>query len=187
VLMELNAGWIRGLETELRAFPQRIELPRDDAFGIGLYGRGAALEPVELDNPGPPWIVARTQQRGVAFAIAAVHTVPPISARAAHVRDTQLRALARQRSRLGPRALVAGDLNSSSWSPIFRELTAVTKLRDSRQGFGVQGTWTPPLLPLRLPIDHVLVSPGIRVVQREVGADIGSDHRPVFAELKLEP
>jgi endonuclease/exonuclease/phosphatase (EEP) superfamily protein YafD len=36
-----------------------------------------------------------------------------------------------------------------------------------------------------LPIDHTLVSPGVRVVQREVGPDLGSDHRPVTTTIEF--
>ena len=35
------------------------------------------------------------------------------------------------------------------------------------------------------PVDHILVSRNIEVKHFEVGPDIGSDHFPVFADLRL--
>jgi endonuclease/exonuclease/phosphatase family metal-dependent hydrolase len=58
-------------------------------------------------------------------------------------------------------------------------------LRDGGLGFGIQCTWRNPLGYIRIPIDHVCVSPDIAVKRFTTGADIGSDHYPVFAELVL--
>ena len=45
-------------------------------------------------------------------------------------------------------------------------------------------TW-PAFLPMpaRIPIDHVMTGSGLRVVERTVGPDLGSDHRPVIATI----
>jgi endonuclease/exonuclease/phosphatase (EEP) superfamily protein YafD len=58
-------------------------------------------------------------------------------------------------------------------------------LRDVMQGRGWRPTWLAGFWPLALRIDHVLASPGLCVEQAEVGPDVGSDHRPVFARLAL--
>ncbi len=34
-------------------------------------------------------------------------------------------------------------------------------------------------------IDHTLVTPGARIVQREVGPDLGSDHLPVRTRVAI--
>jgi endonuclease/exonuclease/phosphatase (EEP) superfamily protein YafD len=39
------------------------------------------------------------------------------------------------------------------------------------------------LRPLRLPIDHILIGPGLAVLDRRLGPDTGSDHLPVVADL----
>jgi endonuclease/exonuclease/phosphatase (EEP) superfamily protein YafD len=93
--------------------------------------------------------------------------------------------------------LVTGDLNTTSSSPLFRELVDRTGLRDSRAGFGRQPTWgfgerLPGPLPLPLPkwarlsvaIDHALHSPGLEVLDRSTLAIPGSDHRAVSVTLR---
>lgn len=48
-------------------------------------------------------------------------------------------------------------------------------------------TWQARFWPLALRIDHVLVNGDLCVEHAEVGAPIGSDHRPVVARLQLRP
>jgi len=59
-------------------------------------------------------------------------------------------------------------------------------LPDSRAGRGIQPSW-PASLPaaLRIPIDHCLVSPGIAVVGRQLGPQVGSHHLPVIVDLAV--
>jgi endonuclease/exonuclease/phosphatase (EEP) superfamily protein YafD len=84
--------------------------------------------------------------------------------------------------RAGPVVLV-GDLNTTSWSPFFSDLLSASGLRDSRLGYGVEATWPWFPLPLRIPIDHCLVSSHFDVKARRVGRNVSSDHRPIVVEL----
>jgi endonuclease/exonuclease/phosphatase (EEP) superfamily protein YafD len=81
--------------------------------------------------------------------------------------------------------VLAGDLNSTGWSPRFTDLLADARLRDSRQGFGVQASWPTQFMLLGIPIDHCLVSPEIQVLDRRVGGPVGSDHLPIVIDVRL--
>jgi endonuclease/exonuclease/phosphatase family metal-dependent hydrolase len=81
--------------------------------------------------------------------------------------------------------IVCGDLNASPYSSVYRRLAR--DLRDAQCGSSRRGTW-----PSRLPfwcIDHIFVSPSLRVVacvvMREGLARSASDHLPLLAELAL--
>jgi endonuclease/exonuclease/phosphatase (EEP) superfamily protein YafD len=39
---------------------------------------------------------------------------------------------------------------------------------------------------MRIPIDHCLFSPGIRILSKEVGPRVGSDHFPVIVDFLIE-
>jgi endonuclease/exonuclease/phosphatase (EEP) superfamily protein YafD len=82
--------------------------------------------------------------------------------------------------------VVAGDLNTTVWSPTYRAFVAKLGLSNARRGYGMQPTW-PTGFPslLRLPIDHVLVSSAIQVAGFAVGPDVSSDHLPVLADLVI--
>ncbi len=86
----------------------------------------------------------------------------------------------------GP-ALVLGDFNITSWSPHFQETLRLGRLKDSRQGFGLQPTWPVDKPWFLVPIDHVLVTDGIAVHRCWRGPYIGSDHYPILMEFSLCP
>lgn len=80
--------------------------------------------------------------------------------------------------------IIAGDMNSTPWAPEFNKLLTDTRLRDSQLGFGIQPSWGVGSL-FQVPIDHVLVSKQFQVLNRKIGPDIGSDHRPVLVTLAI--
>ncbi|MCU0878609.1 MAG: endonuclease/exonuclease/phosphatase family protein, partial [Pirellulaceae bacterium] len=79
--------------------------------------------------------------------------------------------------------VLAGDLNLTEHSPYFRDLLRASGLADTRQGIGIQASWSPRVPLLSLPLDHVLVSRELAVVSRRLGPPLGSDHRPVVVQL----
>jgi endonuclease/exonuclease/phosphatase (EEP) superfamily protein YafD len=83
--------------------------------------------------------------------------------------------------------VVAGDLNATPWSHHFQALLRQMALQDSRAGFGIHPTWPDRFWPLRIPIDHVLVSQDVAVLNHDVGPSTGSDHLPIVVELAPHP
>jgi endonuclease/exonuclease/phosphatase (EEP) superfamily protein YafD len=144
-----------------------------------------SVETVSIGAGDVPSIVARFQVNEAAWTIIGTHPLPPASKPAAAARNEQLSALAEFARREKVPVIVGGDLNVTSWSPYFSDLLREANLRDSRQGRGVQPSWASRIPLTDLPIDHVLVSPGIAVGNRTVGPHMGSDHRPVVADLLL--
>lgn len=81
--------------------------------------------------------------------------------------------------------IVAGDFNTTPWSPHFRDLLAVSGLRNAAEGHGLIATWPRQFWLARVPIDHVLVRGPVAVEDVRRGPSIGSDHFPVIADLRL--
>ena len=81
--------------------------------------------------------------------------------------------------------IVVGDLNTSPWSPHFRDLLTATGLRNAAAGHGWIPTWPTWFWPALIPIDHVLVRGPLGVEDLERGPDVGSDHYPLIAGLRL--
>lgn len=187
VLLEVSPRWWIGLDRLRKAYPHALDEQRGDNFGIAVLSktpldeaRFVLLSPIEV-----PSIVARLKVGGRPLTLVATHPVPPASAYLAADRDTHLAALpGLVREQAGP-VVLAGDLNATPWSPVFRKLLAETGLVDSRRGFGVHATWPTAIPFARIPLDHVLVSPGVKVLSRSVGDPLGSDHAPVEVRLAL--
>lgn len=83
------------------------------------------------------------------------------------------------------RLVVAGDFNMPVESAIYRSYWADFENAFSSAGVGYGFTKHTRLLAAR--IDHVLVGGGVRVEDAWVNDEVGSDHRPVVADLVLEP
>ncbi len=82
--------------------------------------------------------------------------------------------------------IVIGDFNSTPWYGPFRQLLNKSGLINSQRGFGIQTTWHSTFPPIfRIPIDNCLHSKSLTTVRRFIGENIGSDHLPLFVELKL--
>ena len=79
--------------------------------------------------------------------------------------------------------IVLGDFNTPPESPLFRRAWSDWWNTFSVLGWGVGGTrlngWIRPR------IDHILVDGGWRILRAWVGDDVGSDHLPVFAQIRL--
>lgn len=173
---------------ELEREDREIVSQHDPRFGLALLSR-FPLERVRVH--APPEVPDAYLEADVVVGEARVRVValhperPGLAFRIAR-RNATLEHVART-TEWTERALVVGDLNVTLYSPAYRDLVEGAQLLDSRAGFGRQPTWNPPYgLPGEwLDLDHVLVRSGIAVLERRVGPDIGSDHRPVVARVAV--
>lgn len=81
--------------------------------------------------------------------------------------------------------VVGGDFNNPPRHGLSRQLSQ--KMTNCFESVGWGPGWT---FPSRLPvlrIDHLLVNKGFTPLSCWVGPDVGSDHRPLIAEIALNP
>jgi endonuclease/exonuclease/phosphatase (EEP) superfamily protein YafD len=187
LVMEVDDVWNAALAPLRQKYPHSDSRPRPDNFGIACFSRlpTSSIEFVEY-GVGIPSVVAKIAVGDRTVTFVGTHTLPPMRPDMALHRNEHLHDLAQAVGQLEGTIVVAGDLNATSWSPYFRDLVSSTGLRDSRQGFGVQPTWNARRRWLRIPLDHVLVTKDVEVVDRRVGDDVGSDHLPVVVDLDIK-
>lgn len=187
VLEEVSLRWARELRELEGAYPHRRWAVRDDNFGIGFLSRWPldSCEILQFGSAGVPSVVAKLEIDGRPLTILGTHPLNPTSRRFTALRNEQLAALREYALETPGEILLAGDLNTTSWSPAFRLLCDGERLRDTRLGFGVQWTWPSSLMPMGIPLDHCLVSSGIQVDARWVGPSVESDHLPVLMDFSL--
>lgn len=186
VVQELNSDWVEELEKIKDILPHSFILPQENNFGMGIY----SIFP--LENQSTKWLTAQIPELSADVEIAgkkinltAIHPVPPINESYFYLRNQQLEETSKYLRQRDELKIVLGDFNLTMWSPIYRKFTRKTGLVNARLGFGVLPTWPTNILPLRIPLDHCLVSPEIIVTKIEVGENVGSDHLPLIAKLAI--
>ncbi len=106
----------------------------------------------------------------------------------AETQTRQIDWLIAQRATFREPAIVAGDFNMTPWSYRLQRLLASADLR--RHATFLRSWPTDRYPQLRLPapaflIDHVLTTPDIGSVSIRTGPNLGSDHLPVIARVRL--
>ena len=70
------------------------------------------------------------------------------------------------------------------WNDGYRPLAETGGLQNARDGHGVGPTW-PSILPIGVPIDHILATRDVALREFRVLHGVGSDHLPISAEFSL--
>jgi endonuclease/exonuclease/phosphatase (EEP) superfamily protein YafD len=188
VLIDVTKSWEMAMQSLRRTYPYSKIIASPGGSGIALYSR---IEPEHVETPNMglvarPLIIGSFRIDERPLTIIAAHTRSPRSPEALDDRNHQFVELARLVQNTPGEVMLIGDLNSTSWSPDFAELVSAGRLIDSRHGWGVQATWPVQVPSLQIPIDHCLVSPGIKIRERRVERAVGSDHYPILVDFSLE-
>jgi endonuclease/exonuclease/phosphatase (EEP) superfamily protein YafD len=193
LLMEVHPSWIDSLESLRDVYPHQKVVARRDNFGIALLSK-APWSKVSVEAFGPaelPSLQAEIEHEGRSLTFLGTHPLPPGTSQMAADRNEQLRQVgwfARGIAfdvggRPAEPLVLAGDLNLTEHSSYYHDLLRASGLADTRQGIGIQASWSPKFPFLSLPLDHVLVSRDLAIVSRRLGPPLGSDHRPVVVQL----
>ena len=174
--------------------------PKYISHGIAWFVPRKETKPIQVNRFGfislpsdnnRPLLKATISYDGRKIVLLCFHTISPQYAEAVAYQRIELNALADWSQRTlkngNQDLIVIGDFNSTPWYSPFRQLISKSGLINSQRGFGIQTTWNSALPPLfRIPIDHCLHSKSLTTIKRFVGSDIGSDHLPLFVELRLD-
>lgn len=179
VVVELTPDYAAGLQDALAdVYPYHALSPMDSPFGIGVFATHPLLQPERRpDTDGIPELAVTVDTAQGPVRVVAVHPMPPLGPHWADARDRTLHDLAAVATTRP--TVVAGDLNATPWS------TALTRIAPGlRRACNLAPTW--PSGYFGIPIDHVLAGAGWRRLDCTRGPEIGSDHRPIRATLRLE-
>lgn len=190
VVLETDISWQaalrKGLSSELQQLT--LEQPRDDNFGMAVYGRFPLSGPGEQnfgDDLQPGYIAPLDIGKGREMTLVALHAVPPLSNAALYRNYLLLRRTSSViRNVRGP-LVVVGDFNATPYSSYYREFRRWSNVKPAAAGYGWLVTWNAEFWPFRLMIDHVFVKGALTVQKLEVLTDINSDHYPLMVDLEL--
>ncbi len=188
LLEEVTPKWARELEVLNKDYPYRIAEPEVGCFGMMLLSK-YPLEHgkvVQIGSAGVPSIIAEAYLPEGVVSIIGTHPVPPMGSQGTMLRNEQLAALPLVVSEQKYPVLLVGDLNTTPWSSYFTKLVRKSGLKNSMKGFGHQPSWPENMWFMRIPLDHMLYSDGIKIHNRMIGRDVGSDHLPVIVDFSLK-
>ena len=166
--------------------PQRITELRGSSLGSGIYSRF----PLDEGQPLAPAYAAQPTAvlklpGGVAVELGCVHPrapLPPSPVAVARWRQ-ELSVLPRPAEL--PR-LLAGDFNATLDHAPLRDVLRLGYADAAREvGNALKPTWGQVGRPAVITIDHVLVDRRCAVIASSVHAVPGTDHRAVYAEVRL--
>ncbi len=181
VIIELTPSWAQAINSLKGNYTQWREDVRTDNFGLGIYSK-IPLSNVQThiwSETGQPSFTAEINQNGQTITVIATHPPPPKHPAGFKRRNEHFENMTQYIQGLEGPIMLIGDLNCSPYSPFLKDLLTKTKLKDSRQGFGINATWPALFMPVSFPIDHALLSEGFNVLNRTSGPKIGSDHLPI--------
>jgi endonuclease/exonuclease/phosphatase (EEP) superfamily protein YafD len=185
LIAELPRGLSRADEARLAgAFSHRAGRPDLEGVWVAAFARAPIV-----DAEAIVWS-PQLMRRGLVFTVATpaggvrvtgVHPPVPFTPRMTGARDASIRAAFAVATEDVLPAVLVGDFNTTPWSPVLRAAASVGLVRVPP---GARSTWLTPLPVLGLPIDHALVSRGVRASAR-VGPFVGSDHFPLIVDVAI--
>ena len=199
ILMEVNEAMDRQLEALKTILPYSSNQLTSYRLGTVLYSK-TPLTDVQLqkfDTRSATNMTAHVDMAGNAVSVVAIHPFPPVKPDMFADRNRAFAAVSEYVKKQSESVILAGDFNTTMWSPYYRQLVQKSELKNSRDGFGILPTWPSRLSYLRLPqldaltklvqipIDHCLASPSLRVMNMHTGPHLGSDHLPIVVDFEL--
>ncbi len=189
VFQEYTSSWDAALRGSLVELPYRITRTIDSPFGIAIFSK-LRLEEARIThfgNPARPSVDATVSIAGQRLRLLGTHPPPPLSEGLYQERNIQMQNIAMMAEAYDAPLVVLGDFNMTPWSSHFDDFIQTSGLHDARRGFGVLPTWPSTFFPLQIPIDHVVASEEVSVVEMATSDGLGSDHRTLWVDVQLDP
>jgi endonuclease/exonuclease/phosphatase (EEP) superfamily protein YafD len=187
-LHEVTPETFQKLETIRDIYPYRFpETPREDMF-VCLLSRHPILESAivtaKADFPTQPGLRIKIGTPAGSLAIYGIHAESPLDYNLQRQRNAELLAMAEViATDTTPNIIFLGDWNITPFSPHFKNMLHTSGLANYYSSRFPLVTWPSRfLLPvLKIPIDHILFSKNMELVEKKTGASMGSDHHALVA------
>ncbi len=190
LLLETDRPWVDALAPVLVRYPHQVLRASDNTYGM-VFATMLAVDSAYTENTTDqhtPTVYARmTTRDGQAFHYTGLHPRPPTPGHDTDLRDRKIARAALQLAGRNVPAIAMGDFNDVPWSRTTRVFKQVGGYLDPRIGRGTFPTFPATLTAIGWPLDQVFATPDFAFRWIRVLEDVGSDHRPLMAELCLSP
>jgi endonuclease/exonuclease/phosphatase (EEP) superfamily protein YafD len=181
--------WGKALSEIAALYPYRAPQALREGAPVILFSRFPIVREKVVRPPRGqrPYLLVELAVDGQPLMVVGVHPSSPSPGRPGHSRQRnhELDHIAAMVGDADQPMIVAGDFNTTPWSPHFQDLITAGGLRNASDGHGYIATWPEWFWPALIPIDHVLLKGRLAVTTIRRGPAIGSDHYPLLADLRL--
>lgn len=159
-------------------------LKTNDGMGIFIRNGVTDIDRIRVREAqvGSYALVVDARLADTELTLAMVHLSRPFPLSGLGRQVAQVERLAGQLAEIPRPIILAGDFNALPWSKALGELSRAMGA-DNAQWIGT----FPARSPVKLAIDQVRVSGGLKVVSLETGPYVGSVHLPLVATIALPP
>lgn len=183
-LQEVSDEWADALREGLApTYPYSHVEARNNCYGIALFSKLPFADVQTSGVEGAPFIEAVVRSEHGPVRIVSVHATSPISYAHFQRRNALLKHLATTIDARAMPTVLVGDLNTVHWDRAYRNFHIRSGLQPVN-GPALR-TW-PSIGPIALiPLDHLMISPGIGATDVQRFTIPGSDHRGLVADIQL--
>ncbi|GHC01079.1 endonuclease/exonuclease/phosphatase family protein [Cerasicoccus arenae] len=180
-LIELTSDWQVVLENLKDILPYQQVQMWGGRYGAAVLSRFPPTEQTAPGFAGVGSVPYEVMTPDGPLLLLLIHPLSPTNEKAWNWRSNALTAIANYSAKESERVptLVMGDMNTTPWSPFYRDFVSKSNVTPVVTSILPRRTWptTNPLL--WIPIDQFFLSDGLGAVTQWTGPDLGSDHYPI--------
>jgi endonuclease/exonuclease/phosphatase (EEP) superfamily protein YafD len=183
-LQEVDNDWAHALREGLASiYPYSHVEARINCYGIALFSKQPFVEVHTRGTERAPLIEAVVSTDDGPVRIVSVHATSPISYAHFQRRNALLKHLATTIDARAMPTVLVGDLNTVHWDRAYKTFHSRSGLQPVNSP--ALRTW-PSIGPIALiPLDHLMISPGLGASEVRRFTIPGSDHRGLVADIHL--
>jgi endonuclease/exonuclease/phosphatase (EEP) superfamily protein YafD len=179
VLQEVRPHHLPLLDRLRARYPYQAVCEGNPDCGIAILSRYPFEERREVGDDAVTATEVVLSIEGRKLVLLGTHVLRPFHGRA---QSAEFRALAPIVSALPANAVVAGDFNSVVWSSNMARYVEASGVCAANT---TQATWPQWLGPFGVPIDHIFLKRGVRLLSIATLGDTGSDHKALLATVGI--
>lgn len=185
-VQEVDNDWADALRVGLASnYPHMHVEARGNCYGIALFSKLPFAGVRTSEVSGTPFIEAIVRTNDGPVRILSVHATSPISYAHFQRRNALLTHLGEDIGASNMPTVLVGDLNTVHWDRAYRSFSTRSGLL-TVNGPAMR-TW-PSMGPIALiPLDHLMISPGLGATDVQRFTIPGSDHRGLVADVHFPP
>ncbi len=194
VFQEASDQTVKLLQSLKDIYPYQIHESRNHPFGMAIISKNQIIDhdviPLgkSVFNNFALRFSINLPDQEEPLVLYALHAVPPVGSFYFQQRNFEILELAHKIKEDSSNFIAfVGDWNITPYSPYFSELKEISGLKYQAFGLFLNPTWASfhYLQFLKIPIDHVLHSDSLVLLDKEVGKSFGSDHHSLIVTLGI--